>query len=180
MKNRLWGRNFGYWKKFRNSFWECRVVENHSLGSGKSFGTTLDHVGYKFIRNHLRKIEKMMSETSFWSYFCNEKYLRNAFVSLCGNRFRAGYSGLTAGFAGISVFNNATRFPSFFFQLIWPIDTNLETIHCYIIVDHWCLWHQECITMLKWGSLIASMAQISTPKIAFAWNYTIAWIALEM
>ena len=80
----------------------------------------------------------------------------------------------------IRVFNNATCFPSFFFQLIWPIDTNLETIHCYIIDDHWCLWHQECITMLKWGSLIASMAQISTPKIAFAWNYTIAWIALEI
>ena len=44
MKNRFWGRNFDFWKKFRNSFWGCRVVETHSLGSGKWFGTTLDHL----------------------------------------------------------------------------------------------------------------------------------------
>ena len=31
----------------------------------------------------MKRIEKMMSEISFWSYFCNEKCLRNAFVSLC-------------------------------------------------------------------------------------------------
>ena len=45
MKNRFWGRNFDFWKKFKNSFWGCRVVEKHSLGSGKWFGTTLDHLG---------------------------------------------------------------------------------------------------------------------------------------
>ena len=61
----------------------------HSTGSRKWFGTTLDYL--RWIRSHLRRIEKIMSETSFWSYFCNEKCLRNAFVSLwsriCSTRF---------------------------------------------------------------------------------------------
>ena len=31
----------------------CRVVENHSLGSGKWFGMTLDHI--KCIRSHFKE-----------------------------------------------------------------------------------------------------------------------------
>ena len=43
------------------------MVQNHVLGSGKWFGTDLDHTGC--IRNDLGQIKKMISKKSFWGDF---------------------------------------------------------------------------------------------------------------
>ena len=36
---------FDFWTKFRKSFWSCRGVEKHSLGSEGCLGMYLDHLG---------------------------------------------------------------------------------------------------------------------------------------
>ena len=70
MKNSILSSNFRFLKNFQKvvlGMWGCRKIFFDTRGC---LGTNLDHLGC--IRSHLKRFEKLTSETWFWADFATK------------------------------------------------------------------------------------------------------------